>query len=142
MEQRNWWERNWKWFVPVGCLSVLLLLAASIALVMTFVFGMMKSSNAYSQALETARSSPSVVAALGSPIEAGYFVSGKISENGPSGEAELAIPISGPRGAGTIYLEARKSAGAWRFSTLVAEVDATHERINLLPQPSLEQEAP
>lgn len=135
MEQRNWWGRNWKWFVPVGCLSILLLLAAFIALVMAFVFGMMKSSNPYSQALEVARSNPSVVAALGSPIEEGYFVSGKISENGPSGEAELAIPISGPRGAGTIYLEAHKSAGAWKFSTLVAEIGATHERINLQEAP-------
>lgn len=131
-QQPSWWGRNWKWFVPVGCLSVVLLFAAFIALIFTFVFGMMKNSTAYSEALEIARSNPAVTASLGTPIEEGFFVSGNINESGPSGEAELSIPISGPRGVGTIYLEARKSAGAWQFSKLVVDVDATHERIDLL----------
>jgi hypothetical protein len=29
----NWWSRNWKWFVPVGCLSLILLFCAFIAVV-------------------------------------------------------------------------------------------------------------
>ncbi len=138
-QQPSWWGKNWKWFVPVGCLSMVLLVAAFIALIFTFVFGMMKNSTAYSEALERARANPAVSASLGTPIEEGFFVSGNVSESGPSGEAELSIPISGPRGAGTIYLEARKSAGAWTFSRLVVEVDATNERIDLLePAASLE----
>ena len=128
----NWWDRNWKWFVPVGCLTVLLLFAAFIALILTFVFGMMKHSTAYEDALRIARSNPVLVAAIGTPIQDGYFVSGNISETGPSGSAQLAIPISGPRGAGTLYLEASKAAGKWKFSTLVVELDHSHERIDLL----------
>ena len=22
-QERNWWNRNWKWFVPVGCLGAI-----------------------------------------------------------------------------------------------------------------------
>jgi hypothetical protein len=44
---RNWWDRNWKWFVPVGCLGSLILFLGFIAAIMLLVFGMMKSSGAY-----------------------------------------------------------------------------------------------
>jgi len=128
----NWWNRNWKWFVPVGCLSMLLLFAAFIALMISLVFGMMKSSDVYSQALTRAQANPAVVEALGSPIRDGYLTSGNISETGPSGTAELSIPISGPKGSGTIYLEARKSTGQWSFDKLVVEIEKTNRRIDLL----------
>jgi hypothetical protein len=130
----NWWERNWKWFVPVGCLSVILIFVGGIALMVTFVFGLMKTSDAYVQALSRAKENPAVVEALGRPIEDGYFSSGSINETGPSGRAELAIPISGPKGSGTIYLEANESANQWSFSKLEVEIDKTGERIDLLTE--------
>lgn len=128
----NWWQRNWKWFVPVGCLSTLLLFAGGIALLLSFVFGMMKSSDVYAQALTRAKANPAVIEALGTPIKDGYFTSGSIEETGPSGSAELSIPISGPKGSATIYLEARKSTGQWNFGKLQVELDASKQRIDLL----------
>jgi hypothetical protein len=130
----NWWSRNWKWFVPVGCLSTLLLFAGGIALLITFVFGMMKSTDVYSQALQRAKANPQVVEALGTPITDGYFTSGSIQESGPSGSAELSIPISGPKGSATIYLEARKSTGQWSFNKLVVETEQPSQRIDLLTE--------
>lgn len=130
--QPNWWNRNWKWFVPVGCLSMILLFVAFIALIASLVFGMMKSSDVYGQALTQAKASPMVIEALGAPIRDGYFTSGSIQESGPSGTAELSIPISGPKGSATIYLEARKSAGQWSFTKLVVEIEKTNRRIDLL----------
>lgn len=128
----TWWQRNWKWFVPVCCLGALALLAVFILLIVTIVFGMIKSSDAYKDALATARAHPTVVEALGSPIEEGIFVMGSISVSGSSGQADLAIPISGPNGKGTIYAVASKHAGQWTFSKLVVEIKATKERIDLM----------
>jgi hypothetical protein len=130
----NWWTRNWKWFVPVGCLSMMLLFAAGIFLVMSFVFGLIKSSDPYGQAMLRARASHAVIEAFGSPIKEGFFTSGSINETGPSGTAQLAIPISGPKGSGTIYLEAQESAGLWTFSKLEVEVEKTGRRIDLLTE--------
>jgi hypothetical protein len=137
-KSRNWWQRNWKWFVPVGCLGALVLFAAFIMFIVTLVFGMIKSSDVYKDALATARAHPSVVKALGSPIEEGIFVMGSINMSGSSGNADLAIPISGPNGKGTIYAVASKSAGQWTFSKLVVEVKATKERIDLIEHRELE----
>ena len=95
-------------------------------------FGAMKSSDVYKEALARAKASPAVAEALGTPIKAGYFISGNIKVSGPSGDADLSIPISGPRGKGTIYVEARKSAGEWSFSLLEVKIAGTQERIDLL----------
>ena len=70
--------------------------------------------------------------ALGEPIEPGFMPSGSINISGPSGNADLAIPISGPQGSDTIYLVATKEAGRWNFSLLEVEIKEQSERINLL----------
>src|SRR6476469_5222548 len=128
----NWWKRNWKWFVPLGCFTVVLLHLAFVGSILVIVFSAMKSSDVYKEALARAKADPAVVRALGSPIKDGFLLSGNTSVNGASGESNLAIPISGPKGKGTIYLSATKSLGRWNYSGLVVEVGQTHERIDLL----------
>ena len=57
---------------------------------------------------------------------------GSINISGAAGNADLAIPISGPNGRGTIYARATRSAGKWTFSQLVVEIKATKEKIDLM----------
>ena len=128
----NWWSRNWKWFVPVLGVIVILLAVGSIALFVTLLFSTMKSSGAYKQALVAARADPAVEQALGAPIDAGFIVSGSVSVSGSSGDADLSIPVSGPKGKGTLHVRATRSMGEWQFTELVLEVAQTGERIDLL----------
>jgi hypothetical protein len=130
----NWFSRNWPWAVPVGCLAAAAALFGFAALILSFVFGIFKSSDPYQQALVRARTHPAVVRALGEPIKEGFFASGNMHVSGPSGEAELAIPISGPKGKATIYVEATQSVGQWSFTHLVVEIDGTRQRIDLLDE--------
>ncbi|CAB1063537.1 hypothetical protein D1BOALGB6SA_8320 [Olavius sp. associated proteobacterium Delta 1] len=127
----TWWQRNWKWFVPTVLGSVALF-AGFIVLIVTIVFGMMKSSDAYKEALAMTQADPYVQEALGYPIEEGLLVMGNINVNGSSGHADLAIPVSGPEGNGTIYVVASKSAGQWAILRLVVDIKATNERIDLM----------
>lgn len=130
----GWWNRNAKWAVPVTVLVVLLAFAGFVFGIVAFVFGMMKSNEAYRGAVSRASVNPAVIAALGKPITAGYFTSGSIKTNGASGAASMAIPISGPSGAATLYVEATQSAGQWTFSQLVVELAGTKQRIDLLAE--------
>lgn len=129
---RSWWSRNWMWFVPTGCVAMVALVVAFIAAIVLVVFGAMKSSDAYKTAVAQARVHPEVIAALGTPIEEGMFVSGKTNVEGSSGQADLTIPISGPKGKAKIYAVATKTAGRWKYSTLEVEVTGRDERIELL----------
>jgi len=128
----SWWSRNWKWFLPTLCVLVLLAVLGFVGLVFYGVSSMMKSSDAYQLAVAQARMDPEVVSALGEPIVEGFLASGNINTNGSSGKADLAIPISGPKGGATIYLSATKSVGKWTFKDLVVEVDKSKDRIDLL----------
>ena len=131
LPRKSWWGRNWKWFVPTGCLSLALFLAGCVTMLVVVIFGALKSTDIYKDALAKARANSEVIDALGSPINDGMFLSGKTDVNGASGNADLAIPISGPKGKGTIYVAASKSAGRWSYTTLVAEIKRTGERIDL-----------
>ncbi|NIO19823.1 MAG: hypothetical protein GTN76_03550 [Candidatus Aenigmarchaeota archaeon] len=128
-QERNWWNRNWKWFVPVSCLVLLVGICAGIAYL---GFGLVKSFETYKDAVAKAKTNSAVMEALGSPIKEGLLVAGNINVSGPSGQADLAIPISGPKGKATIHAVAKKSAGKWTFSTLEVAINASGERINIL----------
>lgn len=129
--RRSWWSRNWLWFVPVGCLGMLTVFVAFVAGIVMFVFGAMKSSDVYKTAVARAKSNTEVTAALGTPIEEGFWVSGSTNVSGSSGNADLTIPLSGPKGKATVYAIATKAAGRWNYSTLEVEIDGQSERIDL-----------
>jgi hypothetical protein len=97
------------------------------------VFAAIESSEPYQIAMERARTDEAVVERLGQPIEPGSAPSGKISKGGASGgTADLAIPVSGPQGTGTVYVVATQTKGVWAFSTLALVVTDSGERIDLL----------
>src|SRR5437764_1676282 len=132
----NWWKRNWKLFVPLGCFSIALLFVVFVVSVVVIVFSAVKSTDVYKDALARAKSHPAVIEALGSPVTEGFLVSGNTNVNGASGEANLSIPITGPKGKGTIYVSAKKSLGQWNYSGLGFEIAKTHQRIDLLQSPT------
>jgi hypothetical protein len=116
---RSWWQRNWKWVVPVGGVALLAVFAAVIFGFVSLLSGMMRSSEPYRHALHAAQTSPAVIAALGEPIEAGFMPSGNISVNNDDGEADLSFGLHGPRGEATVYVEATRKRKRWSYQTLV-----------------------
>src|SRR5437773_12511954 len=75
MPQPNWFGRNWKWVVPVGCLLPVLLVGGCGLMVFFFATGIMKQSDAYKIALARAQTNPAVIEAIGSPISQTGIVS-------------------------------------------------------------------
>jgi hypothetical protein len=127
--------------VPVGCLGLLVVFAGFLAVLGGVLMGGMKSTDAYRDGLARAQASPEVRAALGEPIKAGWFVQGKVNVSGPSGNADLSVPLSGPKGKGTLYITAKKQAGKWEYEVLEVAVDGRQERINLLNSSGLRFQA-
>jgi hypothetical protein len=130
----SWFQRNWKWFVPVLAALAIGTIVGFMLMIFGFVMSMFKSSEPYQHAVAEARQAPAVVAALGEPIAEGRFTSGNMEESGASGKASLAIPVSGPKGEATIFVEASKSTGQWRYEHVVVELSSNHQRIELEPK--------
>lgn len=127
----SWFARNWKWVVPLGCLSMIAAFVVFLAGIFLVVFGLLRSSDVYQHALERASTNEAVVEALGEPIEPGWYLTGSINVQGPSGDADISIPIAGPKGKGAIYASATKKAGLWSYSILEVEIEGRDDRIDL-----------
>ncbi len=140
-QRPGWFTRNWKWFIPCGCATILVLFVAFICAIVGIVMVSMKSSDVYSMALQKAQSNEQVVQRLGAPIDAGWWASGNINVQPGSGNADMRFPISGPKGKATLYVEATKALGQWNFSNLVVAVEGRTERLDLIKK-KIELEAP
>lgn len=126
--RKGWFSRNWKWLVPV---IIIVGFGLPVAL-MSSVFAAMKNSDAAKKSVLQAQTNPLVAQELGTPIVEGWMVSGSINTSTTSGDADLAVPISGPKGRAKIYVTARKIAGAWNYSVMEVAVEGREPRINLL----------
>jgi hypothetical protein len=111
---------------------VVLVVAAVVAFV-AFIFSLMKRTDAYREAYTRASNDPRVVESLGTPIETGWWVSGKVKvESDGGGTAKLNFPISGPKGSGRVRASASRENGTWSYSWLIVkpagrgEIDLLH----------------
>jgi hypothetical protein len=125
-------QRHWKWGAPAGCLSILALIAVFAGSIVLFVFTMFRHTDVFREALARAEASPQVRAELGEPIREGWWVMGRVKMTGPSGYANLSIPLKGSRKDGTLYAVAHKSAGIWKYDTLEVAVEGQPGRISLV----------
>ena len=128
LTRKGWFERHWKLVVS---LAVLLTLLAVSGFVFS-LFYLIRSSASATLAIATAESNPLLTRRLGQPLKVGWMVTVTIEVTPASGHAELAIPISGPKGRGTVYAEARKSAGLWHLELLQFGADGSDDRLDLL----------
>lgn len=125
---KNWFQRNWLWAVPSGCMAVLLCCTLTIGGIFAVVSTTIRNSEVFTQAMQTLESDPRAVDALGSPMEAGWLVQGNVStelRNGvQQGSADLSVPISGPNGSGQLIISAQDFGSGWEYGQLELQVDS------------------
>jgi TonB family protein len=129
-QQKGCLGRNWKWMLPAGCLGLIL---AGLLLVGGIVFVAMsaiKSSEVYQGALKVVQTHPAAVGRLGEPVRDGWFVTGNIKVDVGGGYANFEVPVSGPKGSGTLYVRAVSPDGSWMYERL--DLAAGGETVSLL----------
>jgi hypothetical protein len=130
--QKSWLDRNAGWKIPLGCLLVVLLIVGFIGLIFSIVSTSFHKSYVFQEAVARAERNPEVAEKIGTPLRPSWMPMGQINVNGSSGNANMTIPVTGPRGKGTIHLEAQKVSGVWRFRILEVRVEGQTGAINLL----------
>jgi hypothetical protein len=120
---RGWWSRNWKWVVPVGCLTPILLVGGCVASIAWFVMSSIKGTDLYTDAVQRAQNDPRVIEALGEPVETGWWVTGNVNIDSNSGTADFAAPLMGTRKHGTLYVKGTREGGEWTYSVMNVAVD-------------------
>ena len=129
-QQKGCLGRNWKWMLPVGCLGLILAGVALIGGIVLVAMSAIKSSEVYQGALKAAQAHPAAVERLGQPIKDGWFVTGNIKLDATGGNANFEVPVSGPKGSGTLHVRAVSPDGTWMYERLDLVVGG--ETISLL----------
>lgn len=102
----------------IGCSIIVVLGVACVAVLVLVVFGAIKHSDVYKGALNRVSSDPRVIAALGQPVEAGWYVTGNVNISNGKGNANITFPISGPKGKARVEVVASNDGSRWEYSTL------------------------
>jgi hypothetical protein len=119
-------QRLWTIWGIVAWVVLLAVIAAAWFGVTAFI----KHSEPYQMAIARLQANAEAVSALGTPITAGT-PTGRIETSGPTGMADLAFSVEGPKGKGTVYLHATKDLGAWKLDRIQLQVEGRAGRINL-----------
>ncbi len=113
----------WKWGL-IGCLGALVIGLIGIGVIVTIVFGAIKSTDFYKGARMTAEKDPRVIEALGAPVETGFWVSGNVNVSGNTGQADITIPLSGPKGKARLHGVGTRDSSGWHYSELTVKPEA------------------
>lgn len=136
VQQRPWFSRNWKWLVPVGCLVPFLCCGSFAGVTFLGVGTMIKSSEAYKEAVTRSEADPEVQASLGTPLTGGLLVTGSLKDENGNGTADFNVGVSGPKGKGTLHVVGTSTNGRWQLFTI--DVDTDSKTIHVIK----EQDAP
>ncbi len=105
----------------LGCGLALVIIGVVIIGLFMAVFGLIKQTFIYKDAVRRAESNPQVQAALGTPIGTGFWVTGSVHTSNDSGTADVKIPIEGPKQKANIHCVATMKENNWSYDTLVVE---------------------
>lgn len=103
----------------IGCGVLVVLGAACVAALVFVVFAAIKKSDIYTDALNKARADQRVVAALGEPINPGFWVTGNMKVDNNKGSADFTFPVSGPKGSAKVHAVATTEGQKWEYTELV-----------------------
>ena len=119
-------QRKWaRW----GFILLALLVPFFVALFFGISAGL-KRSEAYKLAVARVERSAETTEIVGKPFSAGT-PTGHIEISGPSGHADLSFGVEGPKGKGTVYVDAEKDMGRWKINRIVLEQNGTGRRVDL-----------
>lgn len=108
-------QRRW----AIAGLVVWLVMILSVAGLVFGITSAMRGSDAFRMTMDAARADPRITQVLGEDFESSTFFTGGVSTSADgTGEAGYSIPVSGSKGAGTLYSRLRREAGVWTIHNL------------------------
>lgn len=110
-------------WIALGCGGCFTGLIAFVIFVYLMVVAVMRQSTPVEDALARARADSRVVAALGEPIETGWFFMGNLKTDNRDGSAEISASISGPKAKATLHVVGTKKDGKWTYQEMTVSPD-------------------
>lgn len=143
-QKKSFWSNPWLWTgvgCCGGCIAIPLILMAMFGGGIFYMFGKSGATDLKAATVEQAKADPRVIEALGEPIDTGWLGESNVSINNGKTIVRLGVPLEGPKGNGTLHVDAEKTDDGWNFQRLEVEIDGSGETFELTPPGTL-PEAP
>lgn len=129
---KTWWQRNWKWFVPTGCFSLLVFVAVFVVIAYFSVSSRMKQAEPFIEGFKSALTNSYVKESLGTPIVLEKVTEEDIVIEEGAESVDIYFPIKGPKGTGEIHVVGKKKNEEWIYSEISIYLEPSKETIDLL----------
>ncbi len=123
IEQKSWWKRNWKWFVPVsGILLILISIFISSGMVgtSTDLVQAYADTELYNQAVEKVKSDKRVTDLLGEikPIDKLAILEGHVEYSNDNKTVNSSIRLVGTNGKASMDISADRIDNTWNYKKI------------------------
>ena len=132
IKQKSWWNRNWKWFVPVS--GILLILAILISSGMVRIGADLakaySDTELYENALNKAKSNQKVTELLGEiePIDKLAILEGEIHYTNDNQTVNSTIRIKGANGKARMDIIADRINNEWNYKKINVRIKNPPEK--------------
>lgn len=122
-EHKNWWHRNWKWFIPMLAILVMFTTLISSSEVGTRVADIVKAyvdPNLMSNALSKAQENEKVKELFGTlePIDGMDIMQGIVKYSNNDSTIDIYVHINGSKGNGRMRVFADRNKNKWEYNTI------------------------
>ena len=123
IEQKSWWKKNWKWFVPLSGISIILiaiLVSLGVGEIGTNLVQAYSDTELFENALEKVKSDKRVAELLGEiePIDKLAILEGVVMYSNENKTVNLSIRIIGTKGKAKMDISADLINNKWDYKKI------------------------
>jgi hypothetical protein len=137
IDKKTWWKSNWKWFLPISLLFLLLsfgfLLRSNLVGNMTDITKAYSDNALYEKAIELANANKKVQEAIGNinPIDPLAILEGNTIYSNNNNSVVLSIRINGAKGKGKMDISAERNGTKWHYKEIKIRIKESREEIQI-----------
>lgn len=120
--RKPWVQRHWLLMLVLSFLVMMVLSMLAGVGAMYAMMSSLKDTAPYREAMARVRANPSMVQALGEPIETMWIPLGAVEQR-EKGQAQFIVFLRGSRGEGNVDVQGTFEDGLWRYRRLEGEID-------------------
>lgn len=133
IEQKTWWKRHWKWFVPVCgviLISIAVLFSSGMGGIVTDFAQAYSDTELYEKALKKAESDQRVTELLGDiqPIDKMAILEGQTEYSNNNQTVNLTVRIIGTKGKAQLDISADRENNTWIYSKINVRIKSPPEK--------------
>jgi hypothetical protein len=138
---KNWWNTNWKWFLPASLLLFLLLLVFFLTSGnggnITTIAQTYADDSLYQKAIEKANTNKRVLSIIGKiePLDKLAILEGDAIYSNNNNSVLLSTRIKGSKGKARMDISAKKSGTAWEYKAINIRIKHPKEEIQIIKIP-------